>query len=158
MERGTTVGNLTFTFKVITYDDVLIMEKWAYNGFEKSLFMDSYHESHKKGDNPILGPGSCKGFSVFIGENKLFGIFEYYFEADGVYIGLAINPKYVGRGYSKEFILSGLRFAKGEYGVEDFKLAVHRKNIQAIKAYEKTGFTFVKKVDDELYYKIKIED
>lgn len=149
--------NLVYNFEQIKYCDVLIMEKWRYSGFEKCLYMDSYHESYTKGENPIIGPGGCKGYSVFIDGNTLFGIFEFYFEEDGVYIGLAINPLYVGRGYSKDFILAGLEFGRKNFDIDEFKLAVHRKNIQAIKAYDKTGFTLFKRDGDELYYKLKIK-
>lgn len=157
MGRDMIRENLTYTFRKITYYDVLIMEKWRYNGFEKCLYMDSYHESYNKGEDPILGPGGSSGFSVFIDGNTLFGIFEFYFETEGVYIGLAINPQFVGRGYSRDFILAGLEFGKDNFNTDVFKLAVHRKNIQAIKAYDKTGFKLFKRDGDELHYSLMIK-
>lgn len=143
----------SYQFKPITYYDVLAIEDWRYNGFEKRLYMDDYHESYNKGEVPLLGPRKCKGFSVFNSQGSLFGIIEFYFEHDGVHLGLAINPNYIGRGYSKEFILGGIDFLKREYryGGNIF-LEVHRKNTQGIKAYEKVGFKLYKRVDDELHY------
>ncbi len=145
---------LTYQFRLITYYDVLIMEKWKYNGFEQALYMDSYHESYKKGEKPIVGPNGCRGYAVFNKNGELFGIMEYYFEDDGVHLGLAINPCFVGRRLSKGFILSGIEFLKDNFEkFGDIKLEVHRKNIQAIKAYESVGFKFYKRDGDELHYR-----
>lgn len=153
MGRGIKVENSNYIFKEITYSDVLIMDSWKYNGFEKSLYMDSYHDSYKNEESPLKGPQGSTGFSVYNNENILFGLFEYYFEEDGVYIGLAMNPDFVGRGLSKGFILEGIDFARNRYNLKGkIKLAVHRLNIQGIKAYEKVGFKFVKKEGDELLY------
>lgn len=157
MERGIKVENFNYIFKEITYEDVLIMDKWKYNGFEKSLYMDSYHESYKKGEKPLKGPQSSAGFSVFNKENMLFGLFEYYFEDDGVFIGLAINPEFVGRGLSKNFILEGINWCRTKYNISGkIKLVVDRRNIQGIKAYEKVGFKFVKRENDELLYSYQL--
>lgn len=153
MVRSLKLENLTYRFEPINYAEVLIMEEWVYSGFEKSIYMDRYHESRDRGDNPIKGPRGCVGFSVYNKENTLFGLFEYYFEKDGVYLGLAINPLFTGRGLSKPFIQDGLMFFKEHFkNNEKVKIEVHRKNIVAIKAYEKCGFNFTKRDGDILLY------
>lgn len=147
---------MIFSFLELTYSEVLTMEKWRYNGFEKQLFMDSYHESQKRGDSPITGPRACRGFSAY-SDKGLSGLFEFYFEKDRVYLGLALNPELVGRGFSKEFILSGISFGMKKFNISRrIYLAVDRRNIQGIKAYEKAGFIKEKINGDEIHYYIDI--
>ncbi len=147
--------SLTYLFKSITYYDVLQIEAWQYNGFEKCLYMDAYHESYKRSENPLLGPRGCRGFSAFNNLGELFGIMEYYFDSDGVHLGLGINPQFVGRGYSKVFILDGINFLRREFNYEDrILLEVDRRNIQGIKAYENVGFKLYRRVDNELHYRL----
>lgn len=145
--------NLTYHFKPITYYDVLSMETWRYNGFEKCLYMHTYHKSHERGDNPLIGPEGSKGYAVFNNNGELFGLMEYYFEDDGVHLGLAINPLFIGRGLSKGFIHSGVRFLKDEFNYNGkILLEVDRRNIQAVKAYESAGFKFIRKNGNEIHY------
>lgn len=154
MVRSSLVENLTYHFNPITYEDVLEIEKWRYNGFEECLYMDSYHESFRNNDNPLKGPRNSIGYSAFSAEGKLFGIMEFYFEEDGVHLGLAVNPLYVGRGLSGTFILDGINFLKSNYNnVHNVLLEVDRRNIQAIKAYEKIGFKFYQREGNELKYR-----
>lgn len=115
--------------------------------------MDRYHESRDRGDIPIKGPRGCIGYSVFNKQNILFGLMEYYFEKDGIYLGLAINPEFTGRGLSRKFILDGIHYLKDNYNIDKkIKIEVQRKNIQAIKAYENCGFKFNKRDGDILLY------
>lgn len=153
MERDLGVVILIYRFEPITYSEVLEMESWRYQGFEDAIYMARYHESKNRGDDPIRGPRGCIGFSVYSRDNKLFGLFEYYFEKDGIYLGLAINPLYTGRGYSTQFILDGISFLQRNYTLDkNIRIEVHRKNIQGIKAYEKCGFKFVRRDGDILLY------
>lgn len=147
---------MNFIFKDIEFFEVLEIQRWRYNGFEKQLYMDCYHESRDRGEKPLKGPRGCKGFSVYR-ESRLAGLFEFYFEERGVYLGLALAPELVGRGLSREFILSGIEFGKSSLGVEEkVYLSVHRRNIQGVKAYEKAGFKFVKKIGEEIEYCLDI--
>ena len=137
----------------IEYFHVLEIERWRYSGFESCIYMDRYHESRNRGDSPIKGPRGATGFVAYNSKNSLFGLMEYYFENDGVYLGIAINPEFVGRGLSKEYILEGIKFFKSHFKESKvIKLEVHRKNIQAIKSYESCGFLFKKRTDDILLY------
>ncbi len=148
------MGILNLRFNPIEYHDVLEMEKWKYNGFEKAIFMDRYHESQERGDNPLKGPRGCFGYSVY-SDTGLFGLMEYYFEEDGVYLGLALNPIYVGQGFSREFIGKGVEFLKDNYTIEKpIKIEVHRRNIQGVKAYEKCGFKLIERKDQILIFLI----
>ncbi|MGL1892410.1 MAG: GNAT family N-acetyltransferase [Spirochaetaceae bacterium] len=145
--------SLTYRFEPITYADVLVMERWRYKGFEPAIYMDRYHESKDRGDSPIKGPRGCIGYTVYNTENIMFGLMEYYFEDDGVYLGLAINPEFIGKGLSQNFIFEGIEFLKSNYNLnKQIKIEVHRRNIQAIKAYEKCGFKFVKRDEEILLY------
>ena len=143
----------TYTFKQITYYDVLEIERWRYNGFEKYLILTSYHDSYNRGENPLVGPEGAKGYAVFNKDKKLFGLMEFYFKDDGVHLGLAINPEFIGRGLSKFFIIRGIEFLQEELKFDGtIRLEVHRKNIQAIRSYESVGFKFKRRNEDELEY------
>ncbi len=144
---------LTYRFEPINYSEVLQMEEWRYSGFEEAIYMDRYHESRDRGENPIKGPRGCFGFAVYNKENVLFGLMEYYFEEDGIYLGLAINPLFIGKGFSTKFIHDALYFFKKNFKNESkVKIEVHRKNTAAIKSYEKCGFKFSKRDGDILLY------
>ncbi len=142
-----------YRFEEINYANVLEIESWRYSGFEKAIYMDRYHESRERGDNPLKGPRGCFGYAVFNKDNTLFGLMEYYFEKDGVYLGLAINPLFIGRGLSKQFIYEGIENLKKKHKFDKpVKIEVHRKNIQGIRAYESYGFKFRSRKDDILLY------
>lgn len=144
---------LIYRFEQINYANVLEMESWKYTGFEEVIYMDRYHESRDRGDNPLKGPRGCFGFAVFNKNNKLFGLMEYYFEKDGVFLGLAINPLYTGKGLSTQFIKEGIYFFNFHFkDIQKVKIEVHRKNVVAIKAYEKCGFIFKQRDQDILLY------
>jgi len=144
---------LIYRFERINYANVLEIESWRYSGFETALYMDRYHESKDRGDNPLKGPRGCFGFVAYNRDSELFGLMEYYFEDDGIFLGLGINPKFIGRGLAKEYILDGIEFFKQHFKRKDkLKIEVHRKNIAAIKAYEKCGFKFSKRDGDILLY------
>lgn len=148
--------SLIYRFEPITYAEVLEMEQWKYSGFEKVIYMDRYHESWDRGDDPIKGPRGAFGYAVYNKENRLFGLFEYYFEVDGIFLGLAINPQFVGRGLSTKYINDGIKFLTHNYTIDKkIKIEVHRKNIQGIKAYEKCGFKLSKRDGDILLYEVK---
>lgn len=147
---------MLYKFIPITMDHVTIIEKWRYNGFEKQLYMDCYHESSNRGESPLKGPRGSKGFAVYK-DNRIAGLFEFYFEEKGVYLGLALAPDLVGRRLSKDFILSGIEFGKDHLGLKGrVYLEVDRRNIQGIRAYEKTGFKVTGRVGDEIEYSLTI--
>lgn len=142
-----------YSFRPINYYEVLEIECWRYSGFEDRLYMDRYHESRERGEIPIKGPRGSFGYSVYNMDNTLFGLMEYYFEEDGIYLGLAINPSFVGRGFSTSFILEGITFLENHFKIDkNIYIEVHRKNIQGIRAYEKCGFKFIKRSGDILLY------
>lgn len=144
---------MLFRFEPINYFQVLEIEGWRYNGFEKRVYMDRYHESMKRGDEPLRGPRNSHGFAVYNEENRLFGLMEFYFEDNGVFLGLAINPSFVGRGYSSEYIHQSINFLNNTYpDHKPVKIEVHRKNIQGLKAYERAGFILKSRDGDILLF------
>ena len=145
-----------FKLYPISIEDVLQIENWKYEGYIKNIFMDPYHENLKL-YNKLKGPDLCDGFSVYL-ENELFGLFEYYHRENYVEIGMAINPKYVGKGFSKSFIKAGILFLKEHFNyVKDFVyLTVEKGNEQAYHAYLKSGFDVFDKKEEEIFMKKKI--
>ncbi len=134
---------MEYKFNPISIDDVFIIENWRYDGYMKSIFMKPYHDNLAS-LGVLKGPDLCDGFSVYV-EKDLFGLFEYYHRDDFIEIGLAINPKYIKKGYSKSFIEAGISFAKKNYNYQKdyIYLTVEKENIAAYNAYKNADFVIV---------------
>jgi len=153
-----TIGAIMIDYKFIpiSLEDVLEIENWTYDGYMKNIYMKPYHmnlELHKE----LKGPDFCDGFSVYLDKN-LFGLFEYYQRKDYVEIGMAINPKYAGKGFSKDFIEAGILFLKENlnYHYDFVYLSVEKGNEQAYHAYLKSGFKVFNKKEEKILMRRKI--
>lgn len=150
---------MNYTFEPININIARIIDTWKYNGFMKNIYMDPYFESYENGDIILKGPNSCEGFAVYK-DDELFGLFEYYLDDKLIEIGLAINPKYIGKGLGLDFLQEGLQFCVKNYNYKkDFiKLFVNKANLPAFKIYRKAGFKIYKEFDDEYEMRIKIKE
>ena len=121
--------------------------------------MKPYFDNYNDLTGDMKGPLKCDGYAVFKDE-QLFGLFEYYNKEEGMEIGLAIHPLYVGKGYSKEFIKEGIQFLMKEYKYnhEYVYLAVENENTNAYKAYLKFGFVEYDKDEDEIKMRFHIKE
>lgn len=84
--------------------------------------------------------------------NKLIGYFCFGKAAqipaveDNVYdnnmldIGLGLSPELCGQKAGRTFLISGMEYARANWGTAVFRLSVADFNIRAIKVYEKVGF------------------
>ena len=133
--------------------------KWKYDGYMKDIYMKPYFDHYNELTGEMKGPLSCDGFAVFQ-EDDLFGLFEYYLKEDGIEIGLAINPLFIGKGLSKDYILEGIKFAikKYKYTNEYIYLAVEKENIPAYKSYLKSGFIEYDRDDEEILMRYKTKE
>lgn len=148
---------IDYKFFPISIEDVSKIENWKYQGYIKDIYMEPYHKNLKL-YNKLKGPDLCDGFSVYL-KNELFGLFEYYHRNDYIEIGLAINPKYVGKGYSKTFIEAGILFLKNHfhYKHDYVYLTVEKENYQAYHAYLKSGFQVIDDKKEEVMMRKKIK-
>jgi ribosomal-protein-alanine N-acetyltransferase len=145
-----------YVFLPISMKEVLLIEKWHYEGYMSYLYMEPYHKNLDL-ESELKGPGGCDGFAVYL-DKDLFGLFEYYHKVDYIEIGLAINPKYINKGYSKSFIDAGILFVKKQYNYQkDFiYLTVEKENTSAYYAYLKSNFTVVSESESEFVMRKKI--
>lgn len=146
-----------YLFLPISIKEVLLIEKWRYEGYMEFIYMEPYRKNFEL-SNKQKGPGDCDGFAVFL-DNDLFGLFEYYHKKDYIEIGLAINPIYTKKGYSKSFIEAGISFAKQNYDYQNdyIYLTVEKENISAYHAYIKSDFLVVSEDDNEFVMRKKIK-
>lgn len=130
-----------YKFKDMRLHYATEIASWKYDGYMKDIYMKPYFDNYNELTGEMKGPLKCDGFAVFK-DNDLFGLFEFYLQEDGIEIGLAINPLFVGKGYSTEFIGAGLEFLKDyyKYNKKYVYLAVEKENYAAHKAYLKFGF------------------
>ncbi|MTI71699.1 MAG: GNAT family N-acetyltransferase [Firmicutes bacterium] len=142
---------MEYNFAPMNIEYAKKIKNWRYNGFVKSIYMEPYFKNYDKENKKLKGPSNCDGY-VVLSYDEIVGLFEYYFTDDILEIGLALNPKLVGKGLGKEFVYQGIKFGikefsyKGEY----IKLTVNKKNKPAIKVYEKTGFLKYTENEDEI--------
>ncbi|MFO7815207.1 MAG: GNAT family N-acetyltransferase [Halanaerobiales bacterium] len=150
---------MDYVFKPMKITQARVINKWKYQGVVKEIYMDPYFESFEKGDIVLEGPGGCEGFAVYH-KNEITGLFEYYTTDNIMEIGLALNPKFVGKGLGLDFLLAGLKFGIKNYNYkkEFIKLNVDKNNKPAIRLYKKAGFEIYKKNDDSYDMKIDTKD
>lgn len=89
-------------FHSLSIHDVYEIASWKYTGYLKEITMTPYLENHQLGK-------SLRGFDDSIGyqfswNQILFGLLELYQKEDGIEIGIAINPRYIGLGLSIPFL------------------------------------------------------
>lgn len=127
---------------------------WRYSGFMKEIYMKPYFDHYNDLTGEMKGPLQCDGFAVFNG-NELCGLFEYYIKDGAIEIGLALAPSYIGKGFSKDFILSGIEFGVNlyDYHKDYILLSVDHRNIAAYKSYLKAGFVEYDRNDEEIFMK-----
>ncbi|MCF7924012.1 MAG: GNAT family N-acetyltransferase [Candidatus Izimaplasma sp.] len=142
---------MNFEFKLMNIEYLREIKEWRYDGFIKAIYTKPYFDNYEEGMAIIKGPDNCDGYAVFY-NNNLFGLFEYYILEEYIEIGLALNPIYVGKGYSKDFITSGIIFFINHYdfNYEYIVLNVDKENISAYKAYLNAGFKEIKEKNNEV--------
>jgi hypothetical protein len=148
--------SLVFQYKPLSMSDIEKIESWTYSGFMTSVDMSSYRQNYRE-KGLLKGPLLCEGFGVFV-NTELFGLLEAYEIEQGIEIGLALNPKRVGKGLSKSFILSCIAFIKSHYAYKQdyIYLSVNKQNHQAFFAYIKAGFKVYKKTDADYLMRISL--
>lgn len=145
-----------FEFVPATIDAIRIIGDWQYDGFVKSVYVTPYLESIKS--NKIAkGPDGCDGY-VALKDEKVAGLFEFYFENGIMEIGVALSPNLVGKGLGKEFLQNGINFGikNYEYNKEYIRLTVNENNQPAIRVYEKVGFKTFKKNGESVEMRKKL--
>lgn len=135
------------------------ISNWRYDGYMKTIYMKPYFDNYNDLTGEMKGPLSCDGYAVFK-DDDLFGLFEYYLKEEGIEVGLAINPLFVGKGLSTSFIKAGIDFALDtyKYNKKYIYLAVEKQNIAAYKAYLKYGFVEYDRDEDEIKMRYKTKE
>ncbi|MCF8000534.1 MAG: GNAT family N-acetyltransferase [Halanaerobiales bacterium] len=150
---------MNYKFEPMKIDQARVIDKWKYTGVVKEIYMDPYFDSFENGDIVLKGPGGCEGFAVYY-QDEIIGLFEYYTTDNIMEIGLALNPKYVGKGLGLEFLLAGLKFGieNYNYNKEFIKLNVDKDNTPAVKLYKKAGFEIYNENNDSYDMKVYTEE
>jgi ribosomal-protein-alanine N-acetyltransferase len=150
---------MDYVFVPMKIKEARIIDEWKYKGVVKEIYMAPYFESFEEGDIVLTGPGGCEGFAVYH-NNKIVGLFEYYTSDNIMEIGLALNPKCVGKGLGLEFLFAGLKFGiiNYHYKKEFIKLNVDKNNEPAIRLYIKAGFEIYNKNEETFDMKIDTKD
>jgi ribosomal-protein-alanine N-acetyltransferase len=148
--------SIEFQYKPLSMSDIEKIESWTYTGFMTSVDMSFYYQNYRQ-KGLLKGPHLCDGYGVFV-DNELYGLLEVYEIEQGIEMGLALNPKYVGKGLSKGFILNCIDFLKSHYAYMKnyIYLSVDKKNHQAYYAYIKTGFKVYKESEAEFYMRMDV--
>lgn len=148
---------MNYIFIPITLVYAKEIKAWTYTGFMKTVYMKPYFDNYEK-SKELIGPGNCEGF-VAIKDNELFGIFEFYHPEKELEIGLAINPKFTGQGFAKDYVLSGINFGINYYNYkkDTVKLFVDKENTPAYKAYLNAGFIEIQEVKKEILMRYTIK-
>ncbi len=131
------------------------IKSWRYEGYMKEIYMDPYYENIDSKTRIMKGPANCDGYAVLLNK-EIFGLVECYLQDDGIIeLGLALNPKFVGKGLSTNFILRSIDFISREYQYKKtyVQLTVEVENKSAYYAYVKAGFVEETRRDKEILMK-----
>lgn len=145
---------MKYSFKPINLKILDEISSWSYGGKMERIYIQPYYDNFNQDTLETRGPGGCFGYGVYEKET-LKGLFEYYFYDGVMEIGLALEPKCVGQGLSKTFILEGIDFGIKTYKYElpYVQLHVDLDNESAKYAYLKAGFTEVSIDENEILMK-----
>ncbi|MDD2268669.1 MAG: GNAT family N-acetyltransferase [Eubacteriales bacterium] len=92
-------------------------------------------------------------------DNILVGQIACQFDDDNLWVGWSLSPKLCGRGNGHLFVkrcIEEIRKIKTYNG--KIYLRVSASNKRAIKAYQKSGFVYLKTIQDGVAYSNNIED
>ncbi len=141
----------------LNIDDIeLLMEyrnnsKWmVHQGFKNKT-----KEEYKKA---LLVPfnidqGAQIAFSN-IEDDKLYGDLYLHKVINEINIGYTINPKYARLGLTFEVLTGLINYLKKLYPSSSIIADLEKDNTSSKKLLLKLGFSFVKKIDEVLYYKL----
>ena len=148
---------MKFDFVPMTLDYANQIKTWQYDGYIKNIYVEPYFNSFKETTGKMKGPGGCEGFAV-LNQNRLVGLFEYYFKDEIMEIGLALKPELAGKGLGEDFVKQGIDYGinKFKYKRKYIKLSVNIQNKPAVRVYEKVGFKEYKRKIDEIEMRINI--
>ena len=118
------------------YPDPYSFYDWAADPDDAALLLDS---KRRKG----------RFFSARDEQGDLVGFFEFQKKRKDVVIGLGLHPGQTGRGLGREFMETGMAFARKRFKPERFRLSVATFNTRAIKVYERAGFNTTRAFDHE---------
>ena len=90
-----------------------ICYNWKYEGI-----FSFYNMTEDKEDlQGFLDTKNWNRYSAVLQENSLVGFFMFQIIDDAVFIGLGLKPDLTGKGYGKDFVLSGIDYLKNSpYG------------------------------------------
>ncbi|WP_377890521.1 GNAT family N-acetyltransferase [Alkalihalobacillus sp. R86527] len=144
---------MTYTFVPMTLSYAREMDTWQYDGRFDDLFMTPYFTSFEK-DGVFVGPGGCDGFVALSGD-EIAGLFEFTVTGSTMVIGLALEPRLVGKGLAVDYVNQGIQYGLNHYDIviDVIKLDVKKTNKPAIRVYGKAGFERVNETDEEIEMK-----
>ena len=103
---------MKFKFKIMNKNLAEEMNSWKYDGeYFPGIGMQPYIDSYDEATGISTGPADCKGYAVFLEDDQLAGLFEYYLHEEFMEIGLALNPSIIGKGLGVQFVTQGIEFA-----------------------------------------------
>ena len=116
---------------------------WHYDGDYTFYDFPSDQEDLKELLDPNLR--AEKMFTARNSTGELVGFFSFNEIEHGLDFGLGLRPDLTGRGLGKDFVNTGLEFAKSRFSPDVIQLRVAAFNKRAIKVYERVGFIEVER-------------
>ena len=111
---------------------------WHYDGDYTFYDFSSDQEDLEELLDPNLR--AKKMFTARNSTGELVGFFSFNEIEHGLDLGLGFRPDLTGRGLGKDFVNTGLEFAKSRFSPDVIQLRVAAFNKRAIKVYERVGF------------------
>lgn len=113
------------------------IRKWMFNQNEISL------KEHLEFVESLQYRKDKVYYLVKKGDKKL-GVFDLNKIKDNeAYLGIYLNPIFIGQGYGSEILSFMLDFSRENHAIKVMKLEVFTRNIPAINLYENLGFVIL---------------
>ena len=121
-----------------TIEHAKIIASWKYESPYDVYNFPSY-EDMVKYNYPYVDPNVTNYHSITNENNELVAVCNLIEEDNQVFFGISVDPKYCGKGLSKELLPIIINYANNLYH-KPLYLQVRIWNERAIKAYQNAGF------------------
>ena len=117
-----------------------------------------YDMEHKESSlNDLMDSDEYEFFVGLNLDDEIVGYMECFFKDGQLEVGHGLNPDFLGKGLSYDFITNSIEFAVEYYEYEgsSITICVEPFNKRAIKVYSRIGFNTIRETDE--YIEMELE-
>lgn len=134
------------TYRALTPEDKAEICAWHYEGEYAAYDFPPIEEMAAK-RMAYMNPDQEKNYLGWVADGVLVGFTNLIEEEAEVFVGIGVNPAYVGQGWGKRILRAAYELSQSRCPNKPLYLEVRTWNKRAVRCYEGAGFT----IDGEPY-------